>query len=193
MPQPDGNFCVPRRYTREWELSERIAPGRYVFHGRVVSPVPSTCSVGTGTDLRGGAALGRSCRRCPERCAPLRLVCLVRLPGAAAWPPGWHGTLVDLVLRAELAAQGRLLVPMDERGHGGARGRGVQQEGGLAKYQRLPDDGGHDRQVHGVADVAVEPADDQVLGRGRRCGGAGALGDEPREGALAPRRLVCRR
>jgi hypothetical protein len=59
---------------------------------------------------------------------------------------------------------------VDERDHGGADDRGVQQEGGLAKCQRLPDDGRHHRQVHGVADMPVEPADDQALGWRDRCG-----------------------
>jgi hypothetical protein len=70
---------------------------------------------------------------------------------------------------------------VDERDHGGADDRGVQQEGALAKCQRLPDDGRHHRQVHGVADMPVEPADDQALGWGDRCGGAsGSVAPEAR-------------
>ena len=47
------------------------------------------------------------------------LVGLAGLPGVAAWPPGGHGPPVGLVLGAELAAQGRLLVAVGEGGHGG--------------------------------------------------------------------------
>ena len=55
------------------------------------------------------------------------------------------------------------------------------EQGGLAECQRLPDDGRHHRQVHGVADIPVEATDDQPLGRRDRRGGARALGPEAHE------------
>jgi hypothetical protein len=61
------------------------------------------------------------------------------------------------------------------------RGRGVEQEAELAQQQRLAGDGGESRQVHRIADVAVEPADHQPLGRGDRRRRAQALHDEPHE------------
>ena len=34
--------------------------------------------------------------------------------GRVSWPPGWNAATVCLVLRVELAGQGRLLIPADE-------------------------------------------------------------------------------
>jgi hypothetical protein len=82
----------------------------------------------------------------------------------------------------EPAPQGRLLVPANERAGGGADDRCVPEQHRLPQRQRLPADGRHDRQVHGVTDVAVEPADDEPLRRRERGRGAEAFPDELHEG-----------
>ena len=104
-----------------------------------------------------------------------------QLPRVSARPPPRHGTSVRLVLRAEPAGQGRLLVEVGERGHHKGCGHRVPQKLQLAQYQGLPDDGRHDRQVHRVADIAVYPADDQLLSWSNRRRGADALHHEPNE------------
>jgi hypothetical protein len=68
------------------------------------------------------------------------LVGLARLPGVSARPPGRHGAPIGLVLRAELAVKGRLLVAVGEGGHGATDGHRVQQQPGLTQHQRLADD-----------------------------------------------------
>src|SRR2546430_12805231 len=69
--------------------------------------------------------------------------CLFRqvlMPGPDAWPPGRDGAPVRLVLLAELAGQGRLLVPPDERGDGYPNRGGVTHPDPLAPRHALPRD-----------------------------------------------------
>jgi hypothetical protein len=51
---------------------------------------------------------------------------------------------------------------VDERDDGEADDCGVGEEDGLPERQALPDDRGRYREVHGVAHVAVETADDEM-------------------------------
>jgi hypothetical protein len=53
--------------------------------------------------------------------------------------------------------QGRFLVPAGERGSGDPDG-GVAQQDGLAQPEYMPGNGGHDRQVHRVADITAQAA-----------------------------------
>src|SRR5215475_1347555 len=103
------------------------------------------------------------------------------LPWPGSWPPGVNAAAVCLVLGAELAGQGWFLVPAGERGGGDPDGGGIAEQDGLAQQECLPGDGGHDRQVHRVADVPVEAADHQALGRSGRGGRAAAFDGEARE------------
>src|SRR5215217_3885806 len=88
------------------------------------------------------------------------------IPGVQAGPPGWHRAPVGLVVRAESAAESRFLVPADECCGDQPEGCGVEQQTELAQEQRLADDDRQYRHIHGVADIAIQPADDQAL----RCG-----------------------
>src|SRR5215210_9055831 len=81
-------------------------------------------------------------------------------PRAQAGPPGGHRAPVGLVVRAEPARKGGFLVPADEYCGDQPEGCSVQQQSELAQEQRLTDDGRQYRHIHGVADIAIEPADD---------------------------------
>jgi hypothetical protein len=70
---------------------------------------------------------------------------------------------------------------VDEGDEGGRHHRGIRQQDELTEDQGLPEDGGEDGQVHRVAHVPVEPAHDQLLGRGHRRWGTQALDHEARE------------
>src|SRR5260370_15063529 len=70
------------------------------------------------------------------------------LPWPGSWPPGRNAAPVCLVLRAELAGQGRLLVPADERGDGDPDDGGGAPQHRPGQRKCPPRDGGHDRQVH---------------------------------------------
>jgi ribosomal protection tetracycline resistance protein len=110
---------------------------------------------------------------------PLRSV--ARVPGLPARPPRRDGAPIALVLLAEPTAQRRLLVPVDERSNSGCERRGVQEQDRLAEHERLSDDRGRDRQVHRIADVPVEPAHDEALGRDDRRRRAQPFSGEARE------------
>ena len=93
---------------------------------------------------------------------------------------GTRATVV-VVRRAVLLAQRRLLVADDEGGHGGGEERQPDDERQAAEGHALAGDDEPDADVHRVAQVAVEPADDELLGgRGRR-GRAAPLTHEPDE------------
>jgi hypothetical protein len=118
-------------------------------------------------------------RLCPG--GPAALVVPGRPPGVPAGPPAGHGRPVGLVAIAELPGQSRLLVPAHEGHEGGGHHRGVRHQDQPAQQQGLPSDGGQDGQVHRVAHVPVEAADDQLPGRGDRRRGAHPLGHEAAE------------
>ena len=102
-------------------------------------------------------------------------------PGAQAGPPRWHRASVGLVVRAESAGESRFLVPADECGGDHPEGRGVRQQNELAEDERLTDYDRQYRHIHGVADIAIQSADDQALGSGDRCRSPEALHDETYE------------
>ncbi len=80
-----------------------------------------------------------------------------------------------------LASQRRLLVPAHEEPHDDAEHIGVAEQDRAAQEHRLTEDCGEHRDVHRVAHVAIEAADNQPLRRDNRCGAATALNDEPHE------------
>src|SRR5215216_7333656 len=90
-------------------------------------------------------------------------------PGTQAGPPGGHRTPVGLVVRAKPAPKGGFLVPAHECSKGQPEGCSVQQQTELAQEQRLTDDGCQYGHIHGVAHIAIQPADDQSLRGGDRC------------------------
>src|SRR5215216_2848440 len=90
------------------------------------------------------------------------------LPGAQAGPPGGHRASVGLVVRPEPAGEGGFLVPADECCGDQPEGCSVHQQTELAQEQPLTDDGRQYGHIHGVADIAIQPADDQALRRGDR-------------------------
>src|SRR5215218_4299204 len=98
-----------------------------------------------------------------------------------AWPPGRHRAPVGLVVSTEAAGQGGFLVEPHERRYGHPDDTGVQQYSETAQEQRLANDGRQYRYVHGVANVAIHPADDQTLGRSNRRRCPEALYDESYE------------
>src|SRR5215203_6716678 len=99
-------------------------------------------------------------------------------PGTQAGPPGGHRTPVGFVVRAEPASESRFLVEADECCGDHPDACGVQQQSELAQEQRLTDDDRQYRHIHGVADVAIHPADDQTLRCGDRYRCPQALHDE---------------
>ena len=102
---------------------------------------------------------------------------------------GGHRAPVGLLVRAEAAGEGGFLVPADEPRDDQPGKPGVQQQPEPAQEQRLACDGRQHRHVHGVADVAIHPANDQTLGRGNRRRCPEALHDvthEPRTTAISP-------
>src|SRR5262245_19549960 len=106
---------------------------------------------------------------------------VVGLPRPKAGPPAWHRPPVLLVLRAESTAQGRLLVPVDECCDRREEHGRVDEQYEPAQDEGLPDDDAADGQVHRVADVAVEAAHDQAVGRRDRGGRAEPLDREASE------------
>src|SRR5829696_1622842 len=99
----------------------------------------------------------------------------------SSWPPSRHCSPIGVVLLAELTVERRLLVPADEDDEGCGDKSRVPDELDLAEKQGLTDDRAHDGEVHRIADVPVEAADDEPLrGRdGRWC--SNPFDDEPRE------------
>jgi hypothetical protein len=75
----------------------------------------------------------------------------------------------------------RFLVAEDERGHRCGHDPGVDDQQEARERARLPENDRQDRQVHGVADVAIETADNEAVRRCHRRGCAGAFPDEPAE------------
>ena len=69
-----------------------------------------------------------------------------------------------------------------KRAEGKTNCEGVKEQDYPAQEQSLADDGRDHGQVHGIADVTVESARHQPLGRGDGRRGADALPDELHEG-----------
>jgi hypothetical protein len=96
------------------------------------------------------------------RCITLRLV------RHARWVPGDAGGATRLAPRAGRPCSPRrsgglgwvFLVPADECCGDQLGGRSVQQQTELAQEQSLTDNGRQYRHIHGVADIAIQPADD---------------------------------
>jgi hypothetical protein len=86
-------------------------------------------------------------------------------------------------LGPELADKGGLLVAVDEGGDGEPHCCGVHEQDGMAQEQRLPHDDRHDREVHGVPDVPIEPAYNQALGWRYRGRSADSLDHKAYEGS----------
>ena len=78
---------------------------------------------------------------------------------------------VALVLVAELLVQHGLFVDDDEQEESGPQDRAVLEHRDAPEQQALARDQRRDCDVHRIADVAIEPGDDEALGRhhGRRC------------------------
>ena len=103
---------------------------------------------------------------------------LMAVPGGSARPPAGDRTEVGLIVGAELTAKCRLFVPANESRNGKKERPRVEQQQRLSQYECLSDDRGRDGQIHRISDVAIEPADDQMLGGSDGSGSANPFVDE---------------
>src|SRR5829696_7809551 len=144
-------------------------------------PVERTGAMPFAVELRHNGVLRSSLASSSGASSCAWFVTLGGLPGTQAGPPGGYRAPIGLVVLAEAAREGGLLIQADEPRDEQPRCCGVQQQTEPAQEQRLADDGRQYGDIHRVADVAVHPADDQTLWRGDRCRCPEALHDETHE------------
>src|SRR5271167_2670453 len=77
-------------------------------------------------------------------------------PCPGPWDPPWHKRRVPFPIGPELAVQPRLLMEGDAKMEGDHDGAEVERERPGPEVQRPSEDHGRDREVHGIADVAVQ-------------------------------------
>ena len=105
-----------------------------------------------------------------------------RDPGGEARQPAVDVGAIEVVLRAEGAAEGGLLVEAnkgvgDEPGAGG-----VDEERCAAEEECLAGEESEQRHVHGIADESIRARDDKGVGRKKGRGSAVSLKGEASEG-----------
>ena len=88
----------------------------------------------------------------------------------------------NFVTIAEHLAQCRLFVGQHEEMKAEPHDRAVPQQAHVAEQQRLPKNDGDDTDIHGIADIAIEAADNQTLRRRDRRRRAQTFEDKLHEG-----------
>src|SRR5215207_4656957 len=102
-------------------------------------------------------------------------------PRPQARPPGRYGAPVRGVLVAVARAQRRLFVAPHEHGDDEPERGRVREQERASENERLAHDCCADGEVHRIAHMAIQPADDEPLRRRHRCRRPMPLEDEAGE------------
>src|SRR5215204_1797575 len=78
--------------------------------------------------------------------------------------PGVHVAPIFLIFAVIFVDECGLLVPADERRGDDPEGSRPQYKGQTAEQQRLTEHDHDQSQIHGIADITIEPCDHQTLG-----------------------------
>src|SRR4030095_1071776 len=93
---------------------------------------------------------------------------MIPAPRCGTRNPPPHVRAVALVLLGELLAERRLLVGEHEQKEGRPDDRSVLEHRYAAEQEALTDDQRGDRDVHRIAHIPIEPADNEGRGRHQR-------------------------
>src|SRR5215831_10839171 len=103
------------------------------------------------------------------------------MPMGSTRIPGRHGASIFLVRGTISSSERGLFIAVNETDERGSDCDRVHEQYRSTEDQGLADDGCEYSEVHGIADIAIQPADNQPLGRDSGGWGAETLADEPHE------------